>query len=104
VHNFAVLITKGPPYNATILLRDINTQDPHAPDAHPPFRGGTLSAIQLEARSWTEARVYGFVKGTPALQGADTVWLVAHSPRGRKYRWEVARLRALQALADSGGV
>jgi hypothetical protein len=101
LHKFSVEFTKGPKHDTTILLTDTSPIKPTGYVYSPGARIPPLSEIQLPSRAWATESVAGFIKWTPALQEADAVWLIAHTPRGRKFRWRVAPLRSMKAIVDT---
>jgi hypothetical protein len=83
-----------------ILLRDINPIEPTAYIYLPGAAIPPLPEMQLPSRAWASRRIAGFINWTPTLNGADAVWLIAHTPSGGKCRWKVAKLRGMKKVGD----
>jgi hypothetical protein len=88
LQGFAVEFVKGGSLSTTILGLDSFPCDMH-------FEG--YSHVNLAAQAFTWRLVQGRLKWNSSLQGTQSVWLIAHTPDGRRYRWPVVKLRSLDS-------
>ncbi len=96
LQQFWVQFTRGPRFDTTVIFTD---SEPFGPTCDGYALGECMPAptgMRLPAGEHAERELVGFVQWTPAVCQADSVWLFASTPRGARYRWRVARLKADQ--------
>ena len=80
---------KGKSFQQERLLQHDDIRDGRvrrSPENDPP----KLGEIQLPSREWAVEQVVGYLMWKSVLRETDSVWFVAHSPSGKRYRWKVA--------------
>jgi hypothetical protein len=92
LHRFLIQFSKGPWNKRQFLIQTDDLR--HGPGRTQSGRVqfDSFSEMQLPSHEWAVEDVVGYLDFKPGLKEVDSVWFVAYSASGYRYRWRVARL------------
>lgn len=88
LHDFSVEFMKGKGFQQELLFQHDDLRDASVP-VSPGYGSPRLGELQLPSREWVVAQIVGYPGWRLNLRDTDSVWFVARSPSGKRFRRKV---------------
>jgi hypothetical protein len=88
LHKFSIEFMKGKGFQQERLFQHDDPLDRSVSDS-PGYGLPQLSEMQLPSREWVVGQIVGYPGWRSILRQTDSVWFIAHSPSGKRFRWKI---------------